>query len=374
MLHRLSPAKIFDTSEVVQGFDLREILSFVWRRWKFIASVVAVVLLIGTVSLLRQTPLYTATSQVLLDPQSEKVPGPGALRPEVNLDLAMIESQMAIIRSTVFLRRVVEKERLVSDPEFGSGGAPGPSILATIRPAGEAQSMSTEVLGATEALKGAVSVATGPGYLLVISATSTDPVRAARLSNAVADAYLVDKLDARFEIAKRASTWLSDRLVELRNQLRASEEAVTEFRSQHGLYQSGNVTLNQQQLSELNAKLVEARADAAQRKARVDLLSAVETKGGDLQSLPDVSNNGALPGLRQQAATLSQQEADLLARYGAPHPQVVNIRAQQRDVERAIAAEARRLAASIKNEYKLAQTRVASLERSLQEATGQTSV
>jgi capsular exopolysaccharide synthesis family protein len=269
---------------------------------------------------------------------------------------------------------VVERERLVSDPEFGSGGAPGPSILATVRPAGEAQSMSTEVLGATEALKGAVSVATGPGYLLVISVTSTDPVRAARLSNAVADTYLVDKLDARFETAKRASSWLGDRLVELRNQLRASEEAVTEFRSQHGLYQSGsNVTLNQQQLSELNAKLVEARADAAQKKARVDLLSAIEAKGGDLQSLPDVSNGGALPSLRQQAATLSQQEADLLARYGAPHPLVVNIRAQQRDVERAIAAEARRLAASIKNEYQLAQTRVASLDRSLQDATGQTS-
>ena len=375
MLHRLSPAKIFDTSEVVQGFDLREILSFVWRRWKFIASVVGVTLLIGIVSLLRQTPLYTATSQVLLDPQSEKVPGPGALRPDVNLDLAMIESQMAIIRSTVFLRRVVEKERLVSDPEFGFSGGPGPSILATIRPAGEAQSISTEVLGSTEALKGAVSVATGPGYLLVISVTSTDPVRAARLSNAVADVYLLDKLDTRFEAAKRASAWLSDRLVELRNQLRASEEAVAEFRAQHGLYQGGgNLTLNQQQLSELNAKLVEARADAAQKKARVDLLLAIEAKGGDLQSLPDVSNGGALSSLRQQATTLSQQEADLLARYGAPHPLVVNIRAQQRDVERAIVAEARRLAAGVKNEYKLAQTRVASFERSLQDVTGQTSI
>ena len=357
------------------GFDLRGILSFGWRRWQFIASVVAASLLIGTISLLRQTPLYTATSQVLLEPQSEKVPGPAALRADTNLDLAMIESQMAIIRSTVFLRRVVEKERLVSDPEFGSSGSSGPSILATVRPAGEAQSMSAEVLSATEALKGAVSVAAGSGYVLAISVTSTDPIRAARLSNAVADIYLLDKLDTRFEAAKRASAWLSDRLVDLRNQLRASEEAVTDFRAQHGFYQSGaNVTLNQQQLSELNAKLVEARAEVAQKKARVDLLVAIEAKGGDLQSLPDISNSGALPTLRQQATALSQQEADLLARYGAPHPLVVNIRAQQRDVERAIATEARRLAANIKNEYKLAQTRVTSLEQSLQDATGQTSL
>jgi capsular exopolysaccharide synthesis family protein len=89
--------------------------------------------------------------------------------------------------------------------------------------------------------------------------------------------------------------------------------------------------------------------------------------------MPDLNNAGALPTLRQQAATLSQQEADLLARYSASHPQVVNVRAQQRDVERAIQAETQRLAASIKNEYALAQARVASLEQSLQQATGQTS-
>ena len=63
-----------------------------------------------------------------------------------------------------------------------------------------------------------------------------------------------------------------------------------------------------------------------------------------------------------------------LARYGAAHPLVVNIRAQERDVERSIAAETQRLASSIRNEHELAQTRVASLEKSLREATGQSSI
>ena len=81
-----------------------------------------------------------------------------------------------------------------------------------------------------------------------------------------------------------------------------------------------------------------------------------------------------LPNLRQQSATLSQQEADLLARYSAAHPLVVNVRAQQRDLERAIAAEIQRLTASIKNESELAQSRIATLDQSLREATGQTSI
>jgi polysaccharide biosynthesis transport protein len=377
MLNRLSSASAFEATDAERRFDLREVLSFLWRQWKFIAAVVAIVGLVGIVSLMRQTPLYTATSQVLLDRQKEKAPGAEAILTDVNLDFAMVESQMAVIRSSIFLRRVVEKENLVSDPEFGRGPRPAASDPADEKkkPAPN-DDQSGDLVRTAEALKGAVSVVrAGQGYVLAISVTARDPARAARLANAVADGYLVDKLDTRFEAAKRASAWLSDRLAELRTQLRDSEEAVVRFRSQNGLFQSSSsVTLNQQQQSELNGKLVDARADAAQKRARVDQLNALQAKGGNLQSLADISNSGALPSLRQQAATLSQQEADLLARYGAPHPLVVNIKAQQRDVERAAAAEAQRLASNIRSEYELAQSRVVSLEQSLREATGQTSL
>ncbi len=408
MLNRPSPVHLFNAEEGEHRFDLHELISFVWRRWKFIASITGLVLLIGTVLLLRQTPLYTATSNVLLDRQREKAPGVEAILTDVNLDFAMVESQMAIIRSTVFLRRVVEKEHLASDPEFGTrAAAQGSSIFGffssfwspsspqtatnetkpndaeTVKLGGAQdyiesaeQSIPRQIQNSVERLKSAVSVSrAGQGYVLAISVTSTDPQRAARLANAVADAFLVDKLDTRFDAAKRASTWLSDRLVELRKQLRESEEAVAQFRAQHGIFHStGNITLNQQQLSELNGKLIDARADVAQKKARVDLLASIQAKGGNLQSVPDFNNAGALPALRQQAASLSQQEADLLARYGAPHPLVVNIRAQERDVERAIVKETQRLAAGVKNDYELAQSRVASLEQSLGQATGQSTI
>jgi exopolysaccharide transport family protein len=383
MLNRLSTSNIFDTGEAEHAsFDLRDILNFAWRQWKFILAVTSVVLLIGTISLLRQTPLYTATVQVLLEPQREKAPGVEA-NSDFTLDYAMVESQMAIIRSTVFLRRVVDKERLVSDPEFGSGAPALRPALSNSSDDARQQAarndgpLPRDVMGSVGALQGALTVSRPPGQglTLAISITSRDPVRAARLANAVAEAYLVDKLDTRFEAAKRASAWLSDRVAELRNQLRASEEAIAQFRSEHGLYSSGGaVTLNQQQLSELNAKLVDARADAAQKKARVDLLASIEARGETLQSAPDISNGGALPALRQQAAALSQQEAELLTRYNASHPTVINLKAQERDIERAIQAETRRLASSIKSEYDLAQSRVASFEGSLREATGQTSI
>ena len=124
--------------------------------------------------------------------------------------------------------------------------------------------------------------------MLNISITWDDPVRAAQLANAVADAYVVDQLDARLESAKRASGWLSDRLIELRRQLRDSEEAVAKFRKEHGLTRSGpTVALNDQQLADLNSKLIAARTDAAEKKARVDFLADLAAGKKTLDSLPD---------------------------------------------------------------------------------------
>ena len=126
----------------------------------------------------------------------------------------------------------------------------------------------------------------------------------------MADAYVVNQLDARFESAKRASGWLSDRLVELRQQLRDSEEAVTKFRNEHGLTRSGpTVALNDQQLSELNSKLIAARTDAAEKKTRVDFLAEVAAGKKTLDSLPDSfqSTSSVMGPLRAKLADASQR-------------------------------------------------------------------
>lgn len=394
MLNRLSPSNTIEPKDEV-GFDLSTILNFGWRQWKFISIIVAMTIVIGVVYLLQLTPRYTATTQVLLEPRKEKVAGSEAFLSDANLDNPSIESQMAIIRSAVLLRHVVDKENLVFDSEFGSRRVKGRSWLEMVRglfnitqskldaSAGAKQAASgssdqatpQELASTTRALSGALAVSrSGLSYIISISVTSVDPARAAKLANAIADAYLVDKLDARFEAAKRASSWLSDRLVELRKQVRSSEEAVLKFRSEHNLVQSGaNVTLNQQQLSELSAKLVAARSEAAEKKARVELLQSIVKKGGTPESLPDfASGSPTLNALRTQEAGISQREADLVTRYGDRHPLVVNVRAERRDIQRAIAAEIQRLVANVANEYELAKTRADSILQSLREVTGQT--
>src|SRR6516225_7907001 len=104
-----------DAEPLERAFDLRQYLNFVWRNWLFIASVTAVALIIGVVDLLRAVPLYTASTQVLLE-RHEKAPGLDAGASDSRFDDgSYLENQLAILGSDSLLRRVVLKERL-SDP------------------------------------------------------------------------------------------------------------------------------------------------------------------------------------------------------------------------------------------------------------------
>ena len=345
--------------------DLRTYLNFLWRNWMFIGAMLVLSLLVGIVYLIHATPLYTSTVQILLEPQQERVAGAGGdLVPSQVYNYQMIESQLSILNSEPLLRRVVVKEQLAGSP-------PTDAPLNDDEKSAQAQ----RIQDAINSLRGALKAKRlGESTAFDISITWTDPKQAGRIANAVADAYIVDQLDTRLEAAKRTSGWLSDRIVDLRKQLRESEEAVAQFRKDNGLVRSGpNVTLNEQQLSDLNSKLVAARADAAEKKTRVDYLDDVVAGKKTLDALPDnlQSGNSMMSALRSKLADVSQRQADLLARYSSRHPAVVNVEAEKRDIERSISVEAQRMAQTVRSEYSLAKARESALEQALREATGQ---
>ena len=343
----------------------------------------------------RNVPRYTASAQLLLDPQRDQAPGTEALVSALTLDQVAIDSQVTVLRSNILLRRVVESQKLVTDPEFGVGLDTGPSIFARVRqsvlgyfvqevpsgndarsngndPRSRDQAIPPDILAAIQHLRGALVVErVGRTYVISVSVTSVDQYKAARLANAVADAFIVDKLEARYASAQRATSWLGERLEELRKQLRESEEAVANFRAENKLFQtSQNVTLNEQQLSELNAKLVTARAEAAEKRAKYEQLMALQTNGRSAQALPDVLRSTGISQLRAQEAEVSRREADLVSRYGDRHPAVVNVRAEKRDIAQALEAETSRIAANLKNEYDVAKAGADALEASLRAVSG----
>ena len=272
-----------DNSDAI---DLRQLQDFFWRRWKLILAAAAAVMALAFLVLLTIAPRYTATAQVLLEPRKEKIFGADNILPELNLETGNVDSQLSVIQSINLLRRVVEKEKLTADAEFGQAASrrsaqssPWPVHLGR-RPADRPRNkpdgaIPPDVLRSIGRLRGALDVTrVNRTYVLAIAVTSEDPAKATRLANAVADAYVVDQLDARYDAAKRASTWLAERMEGLQDQLRQSEQAVAEFRKEHNLQATSSgdskITISDQQLSDLNGKLIAARADTAEKRAKYE--------------------------------------------------------------------------------------------------------
>jgi polysaccharide biosynthesis transport protein len=355
-----------DAEATERAIDPRQYLNFVWRNWMFIVSVTAFALLIGAIYLMRAIPLYTASTQVLLE-QHERTPGLDAAGNNISVyDLSFVDNQLAILQSDSLLRRVAIKE-LPGIPKESQGSSPNKDDPPS----------DSAIMDGINRLRGALAVArSGDTQILNITITWDDPVRAGELANAVADAYVVDQLDARLEAAKRASAWLSDRIAELRQQLGASEDAVAKFRKDRGLTRSGpTVALNDQQIADLNGKLIAARTDAAEKRSRVDFLADLAAGKKTLDSLPDsMTTNSLMGALRAKLADASQREADLLARYNRSYPAVVNVEAEKRDIERSIAAETQRVAETARSDYALAKARLEAIQQTMDEATGQSAL
>jgi polysaccharide biosynthesis transport protein len=366
------------------AIDLRQVQDFFFRRWQVILATAAVVAVVTYVVLLAVTPRYTGTAQVLLDPQKDKLFGAESIIPELSLETGNVDSQISVIRSTNLLRRVVEKTHLTQDVEFGQPAPPGLFLLLTSwftaapavepKPAPADATIPPDILRAIGRLRSALDVArVQRTYVISISVTSEDPAKAARLANAVADTYVVDQLDARYDAAKRASVWLAERMEGLRDQVRQSEEAVGTFRREHNLLTTTSetkLTISEQQLSELNAKLVAARAETAEKRAKYEQAQHVQSSGGNVQAIPDVVRSPVVSQLRAQQAEYARKAADLASRYSDNHPQVIDARAELRNIERSIAAEVGRIITNLKNDYDVAKAGEDSLQNSLNQMSG----
>ena len=156
--------------------------------------------------------------------------------------------------------------------------------------------------------------------------------------------------------------------------MRQSEEAVAEYRRQNNLMAMGSeskATISEKQLFDLNEKLVTARAETGEKRAKYEQAVQLTQHGGNIQAIPEVVRSATITDLRRQQAEVARREADLRAHYGDQHPLVISARAERRDVERAISAEVQRILLNLKNDYDVAKAHEESLQSSLKQVSGE---
>src|SRR4051812_40393392 len=181
------------------GFSVLDLVQLLWRRKIAIASAALLGACVAVAIGKSLTPKYTASAQLYVDPRElqlvDRELTPRA--PDLNGLAMVVESQARIITSNNVLLQVIRETQLEKDPEFGGGD--GKSLFGTllglfginVKPTAEQQRLIQ--VAALENLLRHVNVKkTDKTFIVDIDVWSTDPAKAAMLSNAIAKAYLAE--------------------------------------------------------------------------------------------------------------------------------------------------------------------------------------
>jgi polysaccharide biosynthesis transport protein len=379
-------------SDSISGGEALQAIAGFFRRQHFVillAMLLAIVL--GVIYLVTARPIFTGQAQLLIDthqlqglqvsPQVPLMPADAA---------AQLESQVGVLKSENIGSAVINKLHLNQDPEFIKSGS---DVLAAISSfvSGEPESADKLVPSefelfrrAMEAFKARLAVTRIPqSNIIQIDFRSYNAELAAQVANAVADAYIVDQLEAKYKATRQAGGWLQDRIKELRTQVSGAESAVVKFRAKHNIVSTGGTNrplLNQQQITELSTQLTTTRANTTEAKARLDRIDSITKAGLTDQTLSfgatvtDTLKNDIITKLWGQYLDMGALESNWSAKYGSDHFAVVNLRNRMREIRNSIFAELNRLGESFKSDYEIAKQREQSLQRELDAAVASSQI
>jgi len=364
------------------GIDLVVLLRILRVRREVILGTAAAVVALTLIILSQLTPLYSASSIVMLDQQKNNLEDLSSVLSGMPTDQAGIQNQVQILTSRDLAEHVIDKLNLKDDPEFHGAANSWTSGLAHLNPfswfgAGsktqaDAQAIDRERNALIDHFEKRLTVAPiGLSTAIKVTYEAPDAQQATRIDQAVADAYVEDQLNAKFEATQKATGWLSDRIQELSRQSQAAESAVQQYRAANGLTETatgGSVV--DQQMSEISGQLVIAKSDLAVKQATYSHVAALAREG----RAADISEAVASPliaTLRGQQADLIRQEADLSSKYGPRNPKMLQIQSQKANLDAKISEEVNRVVQSVANDVTIAEAHVGSLESSLNHIEGQ---
>jgi polysaccharide biosynthesis transport protein len=363
------PDDVYSISEL-----LEQLTGFLKRQYPLFIFITACCVALGFVYLFTTPSKYTSHAMLLIDSsklrflQDQATPAV-----DVPIDTAQVETQLEILKSENIGLSVVKELKLTEDPEFvGSDSGPLSWITGYFSPGGE-PSETQLVRRALAAFLGKREISrVGKTYVLDVAFTSLNGGRAATIANAIADAYIVDQLEAKFQATKRASGWLQDRIKELRKQATDADRAVLDYKEKNKIVSVGGGSaggprlLGEQQLEDLNTQLGNARAASEDAKAKLERINDVMQRDVPDAAVTDSLHSDVINRLRNNYLDIAAKEAIWSARYGSTHLAAVNLRTQMTELRRSIHDELGRIAESYKSDYEISKTRVEGLERELQ--------
>lgn len=367
-----------DDSSGAGSVDLAWLLSLPARRWKILVAVPLLTLLLAYLAIRIIPPVYESGVQILVfDPQQQDISVIAQQGGQARgYDGVAANTEIEVIRSQSMLLRVVRDLSLDKNPEFQLSGL-GSRLPAWLRPshymgasptANPGETADDRLSIAASILRTKINVDRTPlSYILNVTARSRDPVLAKQIAETLLNDYLKEQQKARQQSLDQMEVWVSAKLAELKARSTETGTAIEKLKAEGGFTDAGKDSSIERQIADLNAQLTAARADVADKSARLEQARQLPAVDGSAQNIPDINGGSTvLNQLRLQQSILTQRAAQLKAKFGPGHAAVVATEAQLDSINQAINDETARMRSDLQNLRDIAVRREKSLETELQ--------
>lgn len=387
---------LIDSPEREKPVDLRRYLQVVLKRRWVILAVFAVILIAVALKTYTATPVYRATGRLII----EKSLSGSSVMPQNGMfyeiwDPQFYNTQHKIIQSRAVAASVIDRLNLEHSEEFFPEPKDDPvsrvkrfiadqvqgvkqSAAALFR-TGDRQAVpqpdQADSKGPDSGLISAVMdrITVTPvrdTRLVDVSFDAKDPVLAAMIANAVAQAYIEGNLETRLASVKDAVEWLSDRIEDERRKVNEAEYALLQYKERNKIitdFSSDTEQVTAQKLAQLNAQVVDA--ESARVEAETLLNQALALRGSPelIGSIPDVLSNSLISEIKSMEVDIYKQMSELSKKYGKNHPRMVALDSELKELNARKAKEVERVVNSLRNRYMVAQAKEESLKRAFEE-------
>src|SRR3954454_9177869 len=333
---------------LIASLTIAGMFGFFRDNGRRILTIAAGIFAIGTVILLLLPQRFAATALVVVDPREQRVTADQDVLPGIGQDAAALQSLIEIAKSDGFLRPLIEQLKVAEDEEISGG--------------------ETEISRLLEKFRTHLDISRrGLTYVIAMTFLSKSPQRAAYYANAIAEAFVTSQRQVRSEATDDAAGWLNSRLKILNDRLRASEDAVAEFKLQHKIVNAGRESTTQQlRVTELSQQVSAARLRSEEAKTRY------EQAQRDLKANVDGPvKQDLLSALRAQRSQLNDQISQKKTVLGERHPDLVMSYGQLDDLNRQIEPERKRNIETAKSDFDTLLDQQKSLEGQLRSVEAQ---
>ena len=223
-LNKIQPVTgAFDDERTPESqYGWRWMLGTMFRFKWMIALISLVAVTLAVLFVLTRPATYTATAHIQLTNLRLTFSRDDAFFAEAQLDPTFMETQIQILRSERIALSVVDNLKLAEQPQEGRGGLSAllteiGTLFAPAAPdAGVAGSMTDARTAALKMVQRGLSAErVALSNVVELRFTAPDTEQAARITNDIVRAYVVDQNMARLDAAQAGSSWLRERLREV---------------------------------------------------------------------------------------------------------------------------------------------------------------